>query len=189
MQTNPRGEPQARPAPRLFQFANAVYDTEMTSAQPLSSPVLVLLGGVVAGASDILFATAFWNLKADVPAYRILQSIAAGLLGAASFQGGFLTAALGLALHFLIAVTMSITYYAVARRWPVLHRRPWVCGLLYGLGAYGVMTFIVVPLSAALPASRDTLWIVLSVLVHMLLIGVPIGLATREAVRGLAPYR
>jgi hypothetical protein len=143
----------------------------------------VLLGGFIAGALDIVFAIVFWALKADVPALRILQSVAAGLLGKESFRGGLLTAALGLMLHFLIAISMSATYYAVARRWSFLHRRPWIYGVVYGLGLYGVMNFIVVPLSAAMPGSRDRLWIVLSVLVHMLLIGVPIALSTREAIR------
>lgn len=46
-----------------------------------------------------------------------------------------------------------------------------------------MMNFIVVPLSAAMPGSKDPLWVGLSVLVHMLLIGVPIALAAREAVR------
>jgi len=46
--------------------------------------------------------------EARVPAQRILQSVAAGLLGDASFEGGAATAALGLALHFLIATSMSV---------------------------------------------------------------------------------
>ena len=37
------------------------------------------------------------------------------------------------------------------------------------------MNYLVVPLSAALGGSRDPLWIGLSVLVHMFLIGVPIA--------------
>ncbi|MBA3759414.1 MAG: hypothetical protein H0X07_02700 [Gemmatimonadales bacterium] len=46
-------------------------------------------------------------MKSDVLAIRIFQSVAAGLLGQASFEGGAATAALGLALHYLIALTMA----------------------------------------------------------------------------------
>jgi len=73
--------------------------------------VFVLAGGLIAGTLDIAYACIFWALKSDVPAHRILQSVAAGLLGEASFEGGWETAALGLALHYLIALSMSVVYY------------------------------------------------------------------------------
>jgi len=116
-----------------------------------------------------------------VPAQRIMQSVAAGLLGEASFTGGRATAALGLALHYFIAISMSVAYYLVARRWPLLWQRPVASGAAYGLLLYGIMNYIVVPLSAAGPRSSDPLWIVLSIIVHAFLIGVPIALFVRRA--------
>jgi hypothetical protein len=80
-----------------------------------------------------------------------------------------------------IALSMSIAYYLVARRWPLLRRQPAPCGAGYGLLLYGVMNYIVVPLSAAGRGSKDPLWITLSIAVHMVLIGVPIALFTRRA--------
>lgn len=141
----------------------------------------MLAGGFVAGALDIVYACVFWALKRDVPAQQILQSVAAGLLGEASFEGGWATAVLGLVLHFLIALSMSAAYYLVSRRWALLRRRPLLCGAGYGLLLYAVMNYVVVPLSAAAPGSKDPLWITLSIMVHALLIGIPIALATRRA--------
>jgi hypothetical protein len=86
---------------------------------PPSGPhpaVFVLAGGFAAGTLDITYAWAFWGLKAGASAQHIFQSVAAGLLGRAAFEGGAPTAALGLALHYLIATTMSLTYYLAARR-------------------------------------------------------------------------
>jgi len=143
----------------------------------------VLAGGLVAGALDIVFASTFWGVKSDVPARRILQSVAAGLLGKASFEGGWATALLGLGLHFLIATSMSVAYYLVARRWPLLWQRPVLCGGGYGLLLYVIMNYVVVPLSAAGPGSKDPLWITLSIAVHALLIGIPIALFTRRSLR------
>lgn len=146
---------------------------------PLTS---VLAGGLVAGTLDITYACVFWALKADVPAQRIFQSVAAGLLGKASFQGGQGTAALGLALHYFIAISMSVVYYLVAPRWTLLWRRPVLSGALYGLILYGVMNYIVVPLSAAGGGgAKDPLWVTLSIIVHMFLIGVPIAVFARWA--------
>ncbi len=149
-----------------------------------SPAVYVLVGGVIAGTLDIAYACTFWALKAGVPAQRIFQSVAAGLLGQASFEGGAATAALGLGLHYFIATTMSVVYYVVARRWPLLWQRPVLVGAGYGLILYGVMNYIVVPLSAAAHGGpKDPLWVGLSVVVHMFLIGVPIALATSAAAR------
>lgn len=43
------------------------------------------------------------------------------------------------------------------------------------------MNYLVVPLSAARAGAKDPLWITLSILVHMLLIGVPIALLISRA--------
>ena len=150
----------------------------------MSHPLLfVLAGGLIAGALDILYACIFWALKANVPPTRILQSIAAGLLGKASFQGGVGTAALGLVLHFLIALLMSGAYYLIARHWSLLHRRPCLGGAAYGLVLYAVMNYVVVPLSAAGPGPYDPLWITLSIAAHVFLVGIPIAFFVRRALR------
>ena len=141
----------------------------------------VLTAGLVAGTLDIAFACIFWAAKSDVSPVRIFQSVAAGLLGQASFEGGEVTAALGLALHYLIALSMSLVYYLAARPWPVLWRRPVLCGAGYGLLVYVIMNYLVVPLSAAGPGSKDPLWVTLSIAAHVLLIGVPIAVLTRHA--------
>lgn len=146
--------------------------------------VLVLIGGLVAGALDITYAWMFWAVKAGVSAQRIFQSVAAGLLGKASFDGGWGTAALGLVLHFFIATSMAVTYYLVARRWPLLREHPLACGAFYGVLLYGIMNFIVVPLSAAASGGpKDPFWVALSVAVHMVFIGIPIAGFSRMALQ------
>jgi len=151
--------------------------------------LFVVTGGLVAGTLDITYACVFWAIKAGVPAQRIFQSVARGLLGAAAFRGGATTAALGLFLHYLIATTMSVTYYFAARKWVVLRRHSLTCGAVYGLLLYVVMTYVVVPLSAAARAggAQDRLWVALSIVVHMFLIGVPIAFFTRRAFGQLPP--
>lgn len=141
----------------------------------------VLAGGLIAGAIDITYACVFWGLKADVSPTRIFQSVAAGLLGDTSFEGGAATAALGLFLHFFIACSMALAYYLVSRRWPVFVRRPIPLGIAYGLLLYVIMNCIVVPLSAAPPGSHDPLWVSLTIAVHAFLIGLPIALFTSRA--------
>ena len=165
-----------------MRLTGGVMDQRGTLRGPPRYPWgFVLAGGFVAGTLDIVYACVFWALKLDVPARQILQSVAAGLLGEASFEGGGATAALGLGLHFLIALSMAVAYYLVSRRWALLWQRPVLCGAGYGLLLYAIMNYVVVPLSAAGPGSKDPLWITLTIAVHALLIGIPIALAVRLA--------
>jgi hypothetical protein len=146
----------------------------------------VLAGGLTAGGLDITYACLFWAIKAGVPAQRIFQSVAAGLLGKASSSGGWPTALLGLALHFFIATTMSLTYFLVARRMPILGLRPIPFGAAYGLLLYVVMNLVVVPLSKApRGGAKDPLWVALTIVVHLVLIGIPIALFTRRALQNV----
>jgi hypothetical protein len=144
----------------------------------------VAAGGLAAGAIDIAYAAGFWYLRAGVPPTRIFQSVAAGLVGReAAVAGGAATAALGLALHFGIALVVGVVYFAAARHAAVLGRRPWLFGALYGVGVYGVMHYVVVPLSRAGGGRSNLLWDVLSILVHAVGIGIPVALAARAALR------
>jgi hypothetical protein len=56
-------------------------------------------------------------------------------------------------------------------------------GTIYGLLVYGAMNYIVLPMSAAGAGSKDPLWIGLSIVVHMFLIGVPCTVFARHAVQ------
>ncbi|MGE0030645.1 MAG: hypothetical protein AB7T20_05970 [Steroidobacteraceae bacterium] len=132
---------------------------------------VVFYGGLAAGLLDIVNATTFWYLYNGAPPARILQAIAAGLLGKESFAGGAATAALGLALHFLIACGMAAVYWLACRRWPVMLRKPLAAGTAFGIGAYLTMTYLVVPLSRATPPPFILSWFIDSVLAHVVLVG------------------
>ncbi len=132
-----------------------------------------VLGGLLAGTLDILYATGFWALYGVAP-QRIAQSIAAGVLGRAAFAGGWSTVALGLSLHYFIAVAMGVAYAWAARDFRALRERPWRYGTLYGLVLYAVMSFVVVPLSASpRGGSLPLAWTVCSVIAHVVLVGWP----------------
>lgn len=111
----------------------------------------ILLGGLAAGALDILYAFIVYGpLSYGVSPMQILQSVAAGLISRdVSRAGGMETAALGLGLHFLIATIMAAVYVLAATRIRLLTQRAVLCGLVYGLLLYVAMNYVVVPLSAA----------------------------------------
>lgn len=144
---------------------------------------MIVLGAVVVGTLDILFAIAFWYPRGATPG-RIFQSVAAGLYGRASFDGGMRTVVIGAALHYFIALCIVVVYWLASRRYDVLARRPVLYGTIYGILVYVVMNYVVIPLSATQNSAFLLWWVVSSVLVHAFLIGVPAALFARAAVRG-----
>jgi hypothetical protein len=150
----------------------------------------VVLGGLVAGAFDITYAIVFSYLRRGVLPSRVLQSVASGLLGPAAYDGGTPTAALGLGLHFFIALVAAAIYVFASQYLPALVRRPVLIGAVYGFGIYVFMNWVVLPLSRIGPRPFprwDTL--VTGLLVHMFLIGVPIALAASRAWGSAEPPR
>jgi hypothetical protein len=111
---------------------------------------------------------------------RILQSVASGLYGAAAFQGGARTAALGLLLHFFIATTAAAAYSLASTRARVLVQRPFVSGALYGVAVYLFMNLVVLPLSAVAKRPFSPRDAAILVVIHMTCVGIPIALAARR---------
>jgi hypothetical protein len=97
---------------------------------------------------------------------RVFQSVAAGLLGRASFDGGVPTAILGFALHCTIALIWTSIYVFIVRRLGIVrHLVTTTAGMILVGAIYGViiwcsMDFIVIPLSRATftPVSKPAFW-------------------------------
>ena len=142
----------------------------------------IAVGGAVVGVLDLADALIFFGLRGAAP-MRICQSIAAGLLGRAAFQGGWPTAALGVALHFLIATIIVAVLVIASRSIPALARRPWVVGPIYGIIAFLVMNLVVVPLSPAAGTFPQGAPLANGILIHMFGVGVPAAYAARAAQR------
>ena len=145
----------------------------------------VLFGGLLVAIGDIVFATTLW-FSWDAPGLqRVFQTIAVGVLGPASFDGGASTAVLGAVLHVFMATMFVVVYTLAARRRPQLLARPVVLGVPYGVVLYVVMNFVVMPLSRVgrSPSFDHPDWISYSVLAHMLF-GVVCVLFARRALRG-----
>jgi hypothetical protein len=110
----------------------------------------ILYGGLTVGVLDLLDAFIFFGVRSGARPMGILHSIAAGWLGRdAARAGGVTTAILGLVSHFLVALAIVTVYVGASRVIPALRKNWLVCGLVYGVVAYFVMTWFVVPLSNA----------------------------------------
>lgn len=140
-------------------------------------------GGLIGGVLDISDALLFYGLR-GIPPRRLLQGIASGLLGARAMRGGWPSAILGLGLHFLIAFTAAVVYYAASRRLRMLRDRPLASGTLYGIAVFLFMNMVVVPLSAIhrSPTAmlRFNIVSLNAVLALIFFIGLPIAIAVNR---------
>jgi len=139
----------------------------------------ILYGGLIVAILDGLFAFVFYGLILGVKPLRIFQSVAAGLLGRASYDGGISSFLFGVLLHFVVAIGIAAVYYLASLKLPVLIHRAVVCGIIYGMIAYLVMNYVVIPLSA-IGYRPTTLRVFLPAFIaHALLVGLPVALVAR----------
>lgn len=130
---------------------------------------MVIAGGITLATVDLIYACSFWAWLRHVPPVRVLQYIASGALGEASFQGGLATALAGAAFHYFIAIMMVLAYFLASGRYRSLLRRPVLYGIPYGFVLWVVMTHVVVPLSRAEPSAKPVLLaVVCNFLMHLL---------------------
>jgi hypothetical protein len=138
----------------------------------------IAVGGLTAGTLDLIQAIILFG--ADIP-----LAIAGGLLGRAAFQGGAGTYALGVLLHFFIALSAAAVYYGASRRLGFLTEHALVCGLFFGAAVELVMNLVVLPLSALHARGPYELHdLIQGLLVHMVVIGLPISFSVRRFARG-----
>jgi hypothetical protein len=142
----------------------------------------ILCGGLAVGVIDILKPILFTSYKGG-SAVRVLQGVASGALGREAYQGGIITALLGLAIHFFIAFSVFAMYYGVSRKAPLLVRHALVLGPLYGVAVYFFMQFVVFPLSAIGSVKHPPAVLIDGILTHIFCVGLPTGLVIHEAAR------
>jgi len=146
-------------------------------ARRASHPVVV--GGALAGTLDLTAACVQAGLKGRTP-FFVLQSIATGWFGRASYTHGATSAAVGLLTHYGIATAWAALYWFASRVSAPFVRHAWFYGAAYGIVVYGIMYEIVMPLSAIhrrIPRTpQDYLT---GILIHIACVGVPVALVAR----------
>ncbi len=148
----------------------------MQNPQPLLG---ILWGGLVSGVLDITAALVVYG-RFGLPPIRLLQGIAAGLLGPRALEGGLATALLGLLCHFFIAFCAATVYFTASRWIPFLLEHAAISGVLYGVAVYFFMNRIVVPLSAARKYPFSFKMMVIGVVIHIFCVGLPIAITVRR---------
>lgn len=145
-----------------------------------SNPLLAILwAGLTCGTLDITAALVVYGYFGRPP-MRLLQGIAAGVMGSRSFQGGLPMALLGLFCHFFIAFSAATVYFTASRWIPFLLEHAVISGAFYGVAVYFFMNRIVVPLSGAIRYPFSLQMMVVGVVIHIFCVGLPIALVVQR---------
>ncbi|MFL5575687.1 MAG: hypothetical protein ACJ79S_06965 [Gemmatimonadaceae bacterium] len=141
-----------------------------------------LLTGVTDGLFSGVLSVAFYHSTVT----RLFQGVASALLGPAAIEGGGRTAALGVLMHFGVALGWSAVFVLLVERSPWVRRvRRSPYGVLKVAAVYGpfvwlVMSLVVIPLLVHRPPTITARWWV-QLIGHIPFVGLPIVAAAGEA--------
>lgn len=144
-----------------------------------------LLTGLAGGALDFAAASIIYPLAyPGLSIMRIWQSVAEGVLGKASYEGGAATAAIGVALHFFIALCAGMALAFVMSR-VELSQRLWpLSGAVYGVSMYFFMQKVVLPLSLVGIKHPDAKSLAIGLAIHIFIFGIGSALVAAKALKG-----
>jgi hypothetical protein len=149
----------------------------------------ILYAGALVGVLDITAACIQVYIASGMMPIRLLQGVAGGLLGRGSLNGGFATAALGLLMHFTMALIVASIFYALSRRFPLPKNLLGVVavGLLYGAAVFAVNNFATAPLLSWVRSLYLHTPILFKppmgwsqLVIHLFCVGLPIALVMRQ---------
>jgi hypothetical protein len=138
----------------------------------------VLLAGLVTGIIDGLFASV-QSFFYDSNPERVFQGVASTLLGPAALDGGARTAAIGVLMHFGVALGWSTVFLLLYESLPRLRGLvqsplgPLKVASVYGPFIWLVMSLVVIPLLVHHPTVIRPRWWV-QLVGHIFFVGLPI---------------
>lgn len=137
----------------------------------------VLAAGFTAGSFDLLAASVIYSATP----YQVMKSISGGWYGKG--PKGVNEALVGAASHYVILTVAAAVYAFAALRMPVLWRRPFLMGSLFGAGIFCFMHFVVLPLTPLGFHMKITPLLGLDFLANVLMSGAAIALIVSVGVR------
>ena len=144
----------------------------------------IFWGWILCGVLDITSAVIISIAYKSTP-FRMLQGIAGAVFGPKTFDYGFATAAIGLLMHFGVALAATSIFYWLSRRIPAMVNWWVVAGIVWGVIWLLVMYRGVIPLMRELrplylanapKRPLPAIW-PLPFFVHIVCVGLPIAFA------------
>lgn len=140
----------------------------------------IFWAGLTCGILDGLAVSIFFYAWLKLSPGQVMQFIASGIYGPAAFAGGTPMVWAGIAIHFFISFVLAAIYFYAYPKLSLLHTSPVLSGLLYGLGIWLIMNLLVIPASNIQRGPFDPAAALISIVWHMLFVGLPIALIIKK---------
>jgi hypothetical protein len=161
-----------------------------TSARRVSTTQAFVSGWLLCAVLDICAACLqAWLQSGRTPDY-VLKGVASGLWGRGAMTAGAGMAAVGLAMHFTVALTATLVFFLLSRRLTALRTAPLLLvGPLYGVVVFCAMNYGTLPLLSWIRSfylgtppywPGPMAWWPQAV-IHMICVGTPIAWGVRRA--------
>jgi hypothetical protein len=149
----------------------------------------ILTAWLLCGVLDITAACIQAWIQAGRTPPLVLKGVASALWGRAALDDGAGMAAIGLVMHFMVALMATLVFYALSRRVAFLRTGPLlIAGPLYGVVVFAAMNYGTLPLLSWVrslylgtaprwPGSMS--WPQLGI--HLICVGLPIVWGVRRA--------
>lgn len=146
----------------------------------LNSPGKVILTvGLLTGLLDATAGVIVYLAFKGLNPIQVLQYIASGAFGPTAFDGGLLMALVGMGFHFLISFAFATAFFIFYPWVPILSKKLWVSGLVYGSLVWVFMNYIILP-NSNIPHSPKDFVSVIELVWHAVLVGLPTLLITNR---------
>ena len=147
-----------------------------------------LTAGLVAGTLDITAACIQAYLKTETMPSQVLKYVASGAVDPKTFSNDTMLAAVGLLVHFIIAISFTFFFFFLARQIPSLVKYPVLIGILYGVFVWGTMRFIILPYISRLNpkpiAGEEAIKnAAIAAAIIVVCVGIPVALLARRYLR------
>lgn len=147
-----------------------------------------LTAGLIAGALDITAACIQAYLKSGTTPSQVLKYVASGAVDPKTFSNETMLAAVGLLVHFIIAISFTFFFFFLAKQIPSLVKYPIPIGVVYGIFVWAAMRFVILPYVSRLhpkpiigqEAIKNA---AIAAAILVVCIGIPVALLARKYVR------
>jgi hypothetical protein len=140
----------------------------------------ILITAFIAGTLDISAAFIQSYIMNGVMPSTVLMYIASGIFGEQAFSGGTGIMALGLLVHYLIALSCTACFFWFYPRVSFLRKSIVLNSIIIALVAWVVTTRIIIPLSRIQTGSFNLSRAFIAVLILIVCIGLPIAYNARR---------
>jgi hypothetical protein len=153
----------------------------VTVPNPTGLVHAITVTALVAGTLDYAAAITNYLLNGGREPIRIAWYIASSLLPReTAYGGGYVTAAFGLLVHYLIATGWTVLFFLVYPRVALLRRSPALVSVIYGAFVWAMMNQVLEPLTRITPGPFNLTAAATAAAILMVCIGLPNALLARR---------